>query len=113
MQESFSIWSTASVPWTFTDRETILVGEAPGLVAQITHDRAGRYNVLLTTPSARILSAGTRHGIAKAVAFALESGDTFACRVAQKMSRPALFSTDGPSSTVSFSQVRENSTGRA
>ena len=109
MQESFFIRSAAQVPWTFTDRETILVGEAPGMVAQIKPLRGGVYNVLLTTPGIRILAEGKRDGIARAVAFALEAGDTWACRLA---ARPG-FETDGPSSTVSFSQVRENSVGRA
>lgn len=119
MSDTFFIRSPAGVPWQFSDCDRVLIGDAPGLIAQITRDRDNAYNVLLTNGGVRIFSEGPRAGLAKAVAFALQSGDRIACSSASRCAFDSYtnvvengsLSTDGPSTTVSFSQSREFSGG--
>jgi hypothetical protein len=86
MPETFFIRSPAGVPWYFTDRYSVMVGDAPGMIARAVFTEDHGYRISLTSSGGRPLSAGHRNGAASAVAFILQAGDTWACLHA---SRPA------------------------
>lgn len=107
MHETFFIRSPAGVPWFFSDRDGMLVGEAPGMCAYVDDLGVGAYLVEVFPVHGELVDSSCRRGIAKSVAFALETGDRRACASAQNLTDLEPISADGPSRTVSFSQVRE------
>ena len=104
MEQNFFFVSGHGVCWTVSDRETYLEAKAQGFVLMLKRERGDSYVVTLTDGVHTILGGGTRQGLVPALAFGMDCAD----RIVAWNNENGPISTDGPSSTVSFSQVREN-----